>query len=178
MADDFTILNPGVGGDTMDETSVTYGTAPFTRKRPRVILSGEGLGEIVPALNTKPDGDEYGIVTRPILSYPGIEITEFDLVTLVPTNVETTITTYTVPSGKTLNFTGFVASGNANALYKLYVATDTIFASRTSVSNLTYSLLFATPPFQVGQGVTIVLKVIHQAGVACDFEGTILGYIV
>lgn len=39
MANDtHTILNPGTGGDAMDETSVTYGSAPTTRKRPRVVV--------------------------------------------------------------------------------------------------------------------------------------------
>lgn len=64
MADDYTVLNPGVGGDVMDETSVTYGSAPFTRKRPRVVITGEGIDDIVDTTTSTPTGFERGLVTR------------------------------------------------------------------------------------------------------------------
>ena len=176
MADDYTILNPGSGGDTMDETGVVYGTAPFVRKRPRIVIAGEGIDDIVPALSGPPTGSEFGMVTRPVMGYPGTSVTAFNMTTLVPQNTETTVITYTVPSGKTFHFLGFVASGNANALFKLYVAGDTVLAGRSSVANLTIQMTHALSPFQVFEGDTIVLKVTHQANVGCDFEGTIFGF--
>ncbi len=38
MSDDFTRLNIGSGGDAMDESACSYGSAPLLRKRPRVVL--------------------------------------------------------------------------------------------------------------------------------------------
>lgn len=64
MSDDYTILNPGVGGDVMDETAVVYGSAPFTRKRPRVVITGEGLDDIVDTATSTPTGFERGLITR------------------------------------------------------------------------------------------------------------------
>ena len=176
MSDDFTILNPGSGGDTMDETGVVYGTAPTLRKRPRVVITGEGIDDIVPAISNSPTGSEFGMVTRPVMAYSGDSITVFNLTTLVPTNTETTVTTYTVPAGKTFNFLGFVASGNANALFKLYVASNPVLAGRSSVANLTVQMTYAMSPFQILEGDTLVLRVIHQANGGCDFEATILGF--
>ena len=137
MADDYTILNPGVGGDVMDESLVVYPSSPTNRKRPRVVITGEGIDDIVPAQVTNPGGDEFGLVTRPIVpSYPGTEANTFGDVALVLTSTETTVVTYTVPANKTFYFIGFVVSGNANALFKLYVDGVAVLAGSYGVSEL------------------------------------------
>lgn len=64
MSDAYTELNPGIGGDIMDETAVTYGVAPLTRKRPRVVITGEGLDDIVDTTDVTPTGLERGLVTK------------------------------------------------------------------------------------------------------------------
>ena len=64
MSDDYTILNPGVGGDVMDETAVTYGTAPLVRKRPRVVITGEGADDVVATTGTLPNNGDVGLVVR------------------------------------------------------------------------------------------------------------------
>lgn len=177
MSDDYTILNPGSGGSVMDETSVVYPSAPTIRKRPRLVITGENIDEIVPVVNSELAGNEYGLVTRSIVpSYPGESITIFDISTLVPTNTETTVASYTVPAGKQFNFIGLIASGNANALFKLYVAGNPILVVRNTVANLTVTLDYSYAPFKVSEGDTIVIKVLHQANVNCDFESTLLGY--
>lgn len=179
MSDDYTILNPGVGGDVMDETAVTYPTAPITRKRPRVVITGEGIDDIVPALSDTPAGNEFGIATRPIFTgYPGSSLVQFNIVTLVPTSVETTVVTYTVPTGKKFYFLGYNCSGNTNAIFKLYVNGNVYFASRSSTANLNAEKTFSYPPFSVNQSITVTLKVIHSNTASCDFEGTIIGYLI
>lgn len=179
MADDYTILNPGAGGDVMDETRVTYPSAPTTRKRPRVVVTGENIDEIIPALNTNPDGTEYGLTTRPIVpNYPGDQVVSFNIATLVPSGIETTVVTYTVPSSKTFYFIGLVASGNTNALFKLYSNSTALLGGRSSVANLTLHINYAFSPIQVAEGDTISIKTTHQAGTTCDFEATILGYLL
>lgn len=64
MSDNYTILNPGAGGDVMDETGVSYATAPLVRKRPRVVITGEGIDDIVDTTNLIPSGAERGMVTK------------------------------------------------------------------------------------------------------------------
>jgi len=177
MADDYTILNPGVGGDVMDETLVVYPSYPTNRKRPRVVITGEGLDDIVPAQVNPTDGSELGLVTRPVIpNYPGTEANSFAMASLVPSGIETTVVSYTVPVDKTFYFIGLNASGNANGIFKLYVESDAILAGRNSVANLNVSLNYSYSPIKVASGDTISIKVLHQASVSCDFEGTILGY--
>ncbi len=68
MADSYTTLNPGTSGDNMDEESVTFGSSPTTRKRPRVEIAGNGATEIARVQATAPDGTEQALVVRPIPS--------------------------------------------------------------------------------------------------------------
>ncbi|NCA14141.1 MAG: hypothetical protein EBS89_08420 [Proteobacteria bacterium] len=133
----------------------------------------------MPAQTTNPVGDEFGLLTRPIVSsFPGAEANTYDDVTLVPTSSETTVVTYTVPVGKVFFFVGLNASGNANAIFKLYVDGSVVLAARTSVANLTATISYSHSPIKVAAGDTISIKVTHQAPVGCDFEGTILGYLL
>jgi hypothetical protein len=179
MSDDYTILNPGIGGDVMDETAVTYPTAPTTRKRPRVVVTGEGIDDIVPALNDTPVGGELGIAIRPIFTgYPGNSVIEYNNVTLVPTSFETTVVTYVVPAGKRFYFIGYNACGNTNAIYRLYVNGSVYFVSRSSAANLNVEKSYSHPPFYANQTTTISLKVLHYTTASCDFEGTLIGYII
>lgn len=177
MTDDYTILNPGFGGDVMDETLVVYPSPPTNRKRPRVVLTGEGIDDIVPAQTSPTTGSEFGLVTRPVVpSYPGLEANTFAEVSSIPSGIESIVLSYTVPVSKTFYFIGLNASGNANALFKIYIESNSILAGRTSVSNLTLAINYAYSPIKVSSGDTIYMKVTHYASVACNFEGTILGY--
>lgn len=63
MADTYTTLNPGVGGDKMDETAVVIGGVSV--KRPRVVVGGDD-GELAKIENTTPAENDYGLVTRNI----------------------------------------------------------------------------------------------------------------
>jgi hypothetical protein len=179
MADGYTILNPGSGGDAMDEAIVFYPPnteGPSSRKRPRVVISGENQEEIVPLSQNTPSGKEYGLLTRSIVEYPGLKIAEFSNVSLVPPNTATTIVSYIVPTGFTFNFIGFIASGNANALFKIYVNSNPKIAGRNSVANLTLNMNYSFPIFEAYENDIIILNVFHQVNADCDFEGTILGY--
>jgi hypothetical protein len=66
MADDFTPLNAGTGGDNIDEEAIAYGTAPTTRKRQRIVLGGSTATALVAVINSAPVGTEYGLTTRPL----------------------------------------------------------------------------------------------------------------
>lgn len=179
MADDFTILNPGVDGDVMDETRVTYATSPTIRKRPRVVITGENLGEIVPALDGSPAGDEFGLVVRPISSgYTGSLVYAYDASTAVAASTETTIATYTVPAGQNFYFIGLSASGNTSAVFKLYIDSDVVLSGRTSIANLNLDKTFHQAPVSAAANSVVSLKVYHYTPTNCEFEGTIFGHLI
>ena len=177
---DYTVLNPGVGGDVMDETGVTYGVAPLLRKRPNVVISGLGAGDLVPAPSTNPVGTEPGLVTRPIHSpYPGTSIVSLSSVTLVSSNTETTIASYTVPTSQTFYFLGFVGSGDVHAIYKLYLESNAMFSARTSVASPTAQISFPYAVFTASAGQTVRLKGTHFVNnVQANFDGSIVGYVL
>lgn len=179
MSDDFTILNPGVDGDVMDETRVTYASAPTIRKRPRVVITGENLGEIVPALDSAPTGEEFGLVVRPIMAgYAGDLIHSFNSVTAVSAGSEVSIVTYSVPAGKTFYFIGLSASGNTYGTYKLYIDSDPILAGRTSMANLNLDKTFHQSPVSATATSELSVKVFHYTPTNCEFEATIFGHLV
>lgn len=66
MADDFTTLNPGSGGSSMDEEGVTYGSAPVTRKRTRVRIAGAAATDLAPVTAGPFAGDAIGLLTRAV----------------------------------------------------------------------------------------------------------------
>lgn len=180
MADAYTELNPGLGGDVMDETGVTYPSPPTTRKRARVVVTGEGIDDIVPAPDSPPVGDEHGLVIRPIHSpYPGTSIGSLGSVTLVTSNSETTVTSYTVPAGKTFYFLGFMAQGDIHAIYRIYHESNGKMSGRSSVAVPTVQVSFPYAIFTAAEGETVSLKTTHSAsGLSGNFEGTVFGYIL
>jgi len=66
MADNYTELNAGSGGDFMDEESITFGVAPTTRKRPRVVIGGDSAAALAEVSNIDPSATDYGLITRNI----------------------------------------------------------------------------------------------------------------
>lgn len=64
MADTSTELNPGSGGDFMDEEAVAFGGAPTTRKRPRVVIGGAIAAALAAVQNILPRLADYGLTVR------------------------------------------------------------------------------------------------------------------
>lgn len=180
--DDFTTLNPGAGGDTMDETGLNFGSAPTRRKRPRVVITGDGgVDEIVPVKNTQPNNADYGLVTRQVPGpvHPGTELTQFGEVTLVSSSTELTVATYTVPGGQTLRFTGFIASGDGYGKFIVYVAGAQRFVLRSSAQNLNVALNIEPITIAVTAGQTISVRIIHEVqGFVGNFQATLMGYLI
>lgn len=179
MSDDFTVLNPGVDGDVMDETRVTYASSPTIRKRPRVVITGENLGEIVPALDSQPTGEEFGLIVRPIVAgYAGELTYTFDSVTAISAGTEASILTYSVPIGKTFYFIGLSASGNTSGTYKLYIDSDPVLAGRTSIANLNLDKTFHQSPVSAPATSEVSVKVFHYTPANCEFEATVFGHLI
>jgi hypothetical protein len=182
MADNYTQLNPGIGGDIMDEVSVNYGVAPVTRKRPRVVLTGGTVNSDVEVVSSRPDGSARGLVTRPILDtrvYPGDDVFHYGTVSAVPAGVETTVVTYIVPAESTVFVLGFSASGLFKAKYTLYLDDMARLSGWTTAANLNLQMSFLGLAPPVAESFTIRLSVLHgESGSQTDFSGTILGYEV
>jgi hypothetical protein len=150
------------------------------------IIGGCGPGS-VDVISTAPVGTENGLVTRPIITgivdvnvvsggAAGTVANTFGTVTLVPSGVQTTIVTYIVPAGVTFQCVGYIAGGDTNAAFTLYINGTPVLMSRSTVAQQTVQTSFfgANPPVAAGQPIT--LKVIQQnTGIQGNFEGTILG---
>lgn len=180
MTDTYTELNPGEGGNFMDEVAITFPSGPATRNRPKIVLAGTNKDDIVEAPSTSPVGTEPGIINRPIHSpYPGTPICEMQEVTLVATSVETTVAEYTVPADTTFYFLGFMATGDVDAEFRLYVEATSMLPTRTTVAFPVTQVNFPYAIFTVAEGDTIRLRVTHyKPGLQGNFQGTIIGYIL
>lgn len=176
----YTELNIGEDGNVMDEVLVTYPDPPTGRHRPLIVLSGSGIDDVVEAPITSPVGDEPGIINRPIHSpYPGTPICELQSVTLVASSSETTVAEYTVGASTTFYFLGFMATGDIDAEFTVYVESDGKLNGRTSVAWPVCQVNFPYAVFTVAEGDTIRLKVTHyKTGLQGEFKGTIIGYIL
>ena len=187
MADGFVILNPGLGGEVMDEESIgPFPSGPTTRLRSRVIVAGSGMHEIAKVSTSPPTSTDYGLVVRPIfdpnypvsVTLPGTSVTSFAEITSISANIETTITSYVVPVGKIFSLAGFVSTGNVEAKYIIKVNGVENLVIRTTPAMLTGDMSFkmAFPLATAGQ--TVSLTTIHDImAVLGEFQGTILGFI-
>jgi hypothetical protein len=104
----------------------------------------------------------------------------YGTVTLVSSNILTTISTYIVPNTKQYQLVGFVGSGDVNAWYQLFINGKIVLTGRSTVAAQTVEITFANTVYPIiGEGDTIQLRVIHYAsGIQANFDGTILGNLV
>jgi hypothetical protein len=64
MSNTTTTLNPGSGGDVMDESLVTQSDGSTQAKRPRVVIGGDASGSaLVDPVNADPGPSPYSIPT-------------------------------------------------------------------------------------------------------------------
>lgn len=116
------------------------------------ILSGKtGLDvNIISPITTTPAPSSY--ITK-------ILYTE---ITSVPNNTESTILTYTIPSGKSASMSLIEASGTNIAEYIVYVNGNPISKGRTMFGNsLNCRLSFTNDGFQLTSNDVVVVKVLH-----------------
>lgn len=180
MADDFTILNLGVGGDTIDEESITYGSSPFTRKRSRIVIGGSSPLEISRVLNSNPIGTEYSLITRNIpTEVPSGVVNYYNTAASVAQAATATIT-YTITAGKTFYLKSIIAS-SSGAPCKVTVdygpTSPTIVAvGFYSASNPFVQINFDQPiPISQATHTVINVRIFNNAGVAQDVYSTING---
>lgn len=181
MADEYTTLNAGSGGSVMDETGITYPSSPTTRKRPRVVIAGENIDDIAPVSNTAPSSTDRGLVVRPVPDTTGpgeANVVNQQSVTLVPSNVETTVSQYIVPAGKSFYVTSWYFSGDVNAKYFLYINDELQVVMRTTVAQISGDSHFHVIRPSASESQTVKVTVQHAAsGIQANFDATIMGYL-
>lgn len=184
----FTELCPGQGGSIMDETKILFpiGPGPTTqqRHRARIVIGGENLEEISSVTNTKPEGCEYGIVTRNIPYSTNILPIYEEKTNIVLSN--TIILNYLVDTGKTFNISGFNVSGDLPAKYKLVIQDDslnnkTYFTYRTNAGNLNGMFNLTVPIGEIPEGYRIkiignLISAYNGSPPAANYEATLLGF--
>jgi len=97
----------------------------------------------------------------------------YDYANTVAKDTETTILTYTNGSLKDMWLDGFVATGNVDARYSLYINNTLKIPHRTSITDVTAKMNFTTP-IKIVPSTIIDIKVIHWWKNPADFEACLL----
>ena len=95
----------------------------------------------------------------------------------VTSGTEHDVVSYTVPSGKIFSITGWEASGNAHAVFRLYKGSSVVSQQRNSVADPNVK---STLPvgLDVAAGVEIKITVDHfESGKTIPYFGTIFGKV-
>lgn len=67
MSDSYVTLNPGTGGSSVDMDSITYGAAPTTRYRSRIVITGTAAAAIADVTASVATVTGYGLPVRNII---------------------------------------------------------------------------------------------------------------
>lgn len=156
------------------------------------VRSVDNYGNLIGLLN--PDGETWSfysqdqrmtfsggalnvVLTNPLETGDGKLI--FGQATSVPSGSETTVVTYTVPTGKTLYFISGSFSGQNLALFTLYINGAQEGIRRTYWGNFNGTFDFTSGAgIKVSAGNIIKITVIHNRPAAGDFDGTLYGVLM
>lgn len=104
---------------------------------------------------------------------PYVNIYSFNGITSVPSGVETTILTYTVPVGKTASLRLSEMSGTNIGTFNLYLGATLINRKRTFFGELNTNMEFTNKGYSLTAGQTISLKILHNRPFIGDFEANL-----
>lgn len=171
MADDYTVLNLGTGGDALDEEGVTFGSAPTTRKRARVRLGGSAAAELQAVTNAQPSAGAYGGVVREvnfdillsalrdaIVKTGGTSKTLADIVTAL-TGMSVSVSNLPATAGALTNRSGTIAVGGTaqnavgtNATRRYLLVRNPKNAAESLWLNLVGTATAASPSLELAAG--------------------------
>jgi hypothetical protein len=103
----------------------------------------------------------------------GSSVNEFDTITGLAKDTETTIVSYTVPAGKTFYFKQVEVSGTNRAKYKVLIDGNDEATKRTYSPLFNEHFLFYN--HKVTEGKVILVRVEHKRSSSGDFEARISG---
>lgn len=101
----------------------------------------------------------------------------YGVATLVPSNSETTVSTYTV-TATCAYLTGIYATGDIEGLYTVYINGNAILAGRTTAADPNFFVNFGVSTPIAADGQTIKITITHyHAGLQGNYNGSIMGYM-
>lgn len=121
MSDDYTRLNPGAGGDLMDEEGVDYGSE--IRKRPRVVIGGKLPAELITPINANPAGTEWALPVRQVGSIASVTLGAGSAAigTVTALEAPATVISATGAGGAALTLTLPGETGKFHYIYSLHL---------------------------------------------------------
>lgn len=119
------------------------------------------------------DDPLYVFVTTDSGSTP---VLEYASISSLASGALTNIISYTVPSGKTLQLSKIEVSGDNVALYQVIINSNLKGIRRTSFTK--YNENFEFNNFKVGEGLNVIVKVIHSRPELSDFNATLIGSLI
>ena len=178
MSSAYTVLNPGFGGSVMDETTVPYsGTVYEDRRRARVILAGDTQDKLVEVKNAQITGNEYAIATREIPTWQQSLNFQFGDANISKNNPETTVVSYTVPSGQSYFFTGLNGSAAAVGVFRGYINGNQFIQMRNNITNLNVNMNSTIPVVRATPTQTVEIKAENLSTLSSEsFEATMYGF--
>jgi len=128
-------------------------------------------------LQVNPDGSINVNIVSSTPTVPQVIVSTFNTAAAVASGVETSITTYTVPGGKTAKLERLEFGGENIAVYNLYINAVLKHRRRTFFGNsLSESMEFTDSSdigFNLVAGDAVVLKVLHNRPSSGNFEARI-----
>ncbi len=103
-------------------------------------------------------------------------INVFAEVSSIAAALETTVLTYTVPVGKTLNLDRIDGSGENVARYDIYI--DSVREARKRSWWTAFNVCFEFHKIELVAGQVLEMKVLHNSSAVGDFEGRLVGLLI
>ncbi len=100
-------------------------------------------------------------------------IYRFNQVNAVASATETTVVSYTVPTGKTAALFMSQVSGDNIAEFRLYADSNLIHTQRTFFGDLNATMKFELRGYELTSGQVLSLKVIHNRPMLGSFTGNL-----
>jgi hypothetical protein len=162
----------------MDETTIPYsGTVYEDRRRARIILAGDTQEKIVQVKNDTATGSEYAIVTREIPTWQQSLNFQYGDANISKSNPETTVVSYTVPSGQSYFFTGFNGSASAVGVFRGYINGSQFVQMRNNITNLNVNMNSTIPLVRATPNQTVEIKAENLSTISSEsFEATMYGF--
>lgn len=104
-------------------------------------------------------------------------VNEYAEVANIVSEVETTVVSYTVPAGKTLNIQGFLGTGTATGRFKLFLDSTVRGILRSSAAERSPSITYVNGVIQAAEGVVVTVKAYHEELANQTFQCNLFGYL-
>jgi hypothetical protein len=171
-----TSLEQTIGGVYQDAnptlSSGTQGAVRLTQYRAFHVNLRDSLGNEIASTSGSLDVNVTNIVSA------GTPVNQYAENTTVPSGVLTTILTYTVPAGKTLNIDGMYGWGQADGEFLIKVDSVVVGGGWSSPSFRTLNIDYSSAPIPANAGQVVTINVTQYYSSTQDFKANLLGTLM